>query len=263
MAEDQKNTTQGPPWERWSCPQIIVSPCGIILQICEMIGSESVSQAWLGFFTLAQVTGRNPRVCVYDAACMLARYATNKVRSYYPVTSRAARTFSSQLTLKCDRMHARNHVSPDCKEGGLYHPDTDGELRTASGGNINTERAEQTMRWLNGAASVYRTMGETVGPMMLLAAAWRKNARTEHRHQGGQGKACPASRNLFSKQYVLAREAEAQYLGVDLTNLGVAEGDLRASAQVRVEERIRMAWKEKTGWQGWVDRRDKIPRVQQ
>jgi len=238
---------------------MIVSPCGVILQICEMVGSESVSQAWLGFFTLAAVTGKYARVCVYDAACRLGKFAANKVRTFYPVTTKTARAFTSQLTLKCDRLHVRNHVDADCMPGGIYHPDTGNELKTATGENISTQAAEQTMRWLNQSSGVYRTMGEHVGPVMLLAAAWTRNELHESRNPGGQVARAPAALDRVSEQYVLARRAEIEYLGVDIAALGVDEGDLRVSEQSKVESALMLAWRRLARWTGWADRREKIP----
>jgi len=213
--------------------QVCTKPCGTIVDISELINSEGVSQVYATLVTLTAVTGWRPTTTVYDAACLLGKYASNKSRAFLPTTTTACRNFLCSFNPRCDRFHVKNHVNPECQAGGIYHPDSARDLD-----GVNTERAEQVMLWLNKGKVMYRKMRGDIALTWLLVSAWSRNDSSERPPRGTAPPPAPPPR--FSDLFKATQIKEAEHLGLVARN-----GD----SVKETEKRIAEAWKEK-GWAG-------------
>ena len=111
---------------------ILTYPCGQILAVDELYGSESLTQVLIPLFNLMCIPQMQDdvQVLVHDNACRLAAFIKNR-NSDSEVLQKLMK-----IDMRCDRHHFRNHTGKLCRR--LHNPDTCPELN-----NVNTSRMEQ------------------------------------------------------------------------------------------------------------------------
>ena len=115
---------------------IVCFPCGTILSVDELYGSESLSQVLLPLYSLFKDEGlRNDvTVLLHDNACKFAAFIKNRSQ-LNPIMQHL-----STLDMRVDRHHFRNHVGKKCRLN--HNPDKCTELN-----NVNTSIMEQVNNW--------------------------------------------------------------------------------------------------------------------
>ncbi|CAG2237308.1 unnamed protein product [Mytilus edulis] len=88
---------------------------------------------------------------VYDDACHLKKF----------INKRFPEQRISALTMKCDRVHFKNHTDDWCKEN--CNPNTEKLLE-----NVNTEKMEQLFSWLSSYSYMVRYMKQSTYSFFIL-----------------------------------------------------------------------------------------------
>ena len=96
---------------------IVTFPCGQILSVDPLFGSESLSQVLLPLHALMKEPSlkRDVKILVHDNACKFAAFVKNRQDK-----SEIMKHLSS-LDMRVDRHHFKNHVGDKCKR--LHDPD--------------------------------------------------------------------------------------------------------------------------------------------
>lgn len=127
---------------------VMERPCGVVLDVKELFGSESKSQVYAHIHNLLSKTAfSKTSVICYDDACHLKKFAQNPVRSTQ--TALAARITGMQIL--CDRFHFKNHIDGWCRQH--CNPLTSANLQ-----NVNTEVCEQLFSWLSKFSAITKHM---------------------------------------------------------------------------------------------------------
>ena len=115
---------------------IVSFPCGIILSVDELYGSESLSQVLLPIYSLMKDAGlrEDVKVLIHDNACKFAAFVKNRAGSNEIMSHLA------NLDMRVDRHHFKNHVGEKCKKN--HNPD---DCEVLDG--VNTSIMEQTNSW--------------------------------------------------------------------------------------------------------------------
>lgn len=113
---------------------ILVFPCGHILGVQELFGSESLTQVLLPLYELMKMPGMidDVKVFIHDNACRFGAFMRNR-KSKSPLMEKLA-----GMDMRVDRHHFRNHVGKECRS--LHDPD-----KCAFLDGVNTSRMEQVM----------------------------------------------------------------------------------------------------------------------
>ena len=114
-------------------------PCGIVVLVEELFGSEAISQVY-GAVTdhLGKLREDNLEVLVYDDVCHLAGFAKNHVLLERNPTTEGF----LKKTFAIDKFHFKNHIDPFCHSA--YNP---GEVEQLK--NCNTVICEQLFKDIN------------------------------------------------------------------------------------------------------------------
>ncbi|KXJ21076.1 hypothetical protein AC249_AIPGENE27746 [Exaiptasia diaphana] len=87
-------------------------PCGVVIDVRELFGSESKSQVYGHLHQLMTKEHMSTtEVICYDDACHLKKFCKNPVRSNDTKTSREL----AQMEMVCDRFHFKNHTDKWCR----------------------------------------------------------------------------------------------------------------------------------------------------
>ncbi|XP_044181754.1 uncharacterized protein LOC114956987, partial [Acropora millepora] len=91
---------------------VMERPCGIVINVNELFGSESKSQVYAHIHNLLEKPQFDQTsVICYDDACHLKRFAQNPIRcSKTDIASR-----SCEMEILCDRFYFKNHVDGWCR----------------------------------------------------------------------------------------------------------------------------------------------------
>ena len=111
---------------------ILVFPCGQILGIDELFGSESLTQVLIPLLNLMKQPRmlEDVKVFIHDNACRMVAFMKNRA-SKSEMMMRL-----SKMDMRVDRQHFRNHTGVLCRR--YHNPDTC-ELLVG----VNTSRMEQ------------------------------------------------------------------------------------------------------------------------
>ena len=111
---------------------ILTFPCGQILAVDELYGSESLTQVLIPLFNLMSLPKMldDVRVFVHDNACRLAAFIKNRTSNSEVLQK------LMEVDMRCDRHHFANHKGKLCH--CLRNPDTCPELN-----NVNKSQMEQ------------------------------------------------------------------------------------------------------------------------
>ena len=114
---------------------IVSFPCGTIVDVAELYGSESLSQVLLPLHSLMKIPSirRDVKVLIHDNACRFKAFVSNRVES-----SSVMKHIDS-LDMRVDRHHYRNHTGKKCTQN--HNPDKCPLLK-----DVNTSVMEQVNR---------------------------------------------------------------------------------------------------------------------
>lgn len=123
-------------------------PCGIVINVNELFGSESKSQVYAHIHNLLEKPQFDQTsVICYDDACHLKRFAQNPIRcSKTDIASRIC-----EMEILCDRFHFKNHVDGWCRT--YCNP-----LKSETLKGVNTEVCEQLFSWLSKFSHISKHM---------------------------------------------------------------------------------------------------------
>ena len=143
---------------------LVLFPCGIILSVDELYGSESLSQVLLPIYALMKNEGlrEDVKVLIHDNACKFAAFV-QKRRDETTLMSHL-----STLDMRVDRHHFKNHVGAKCRRN--HNPDTCELLD-----GVNTSCMEQVNSWFGRYRHSSRYMNESRFAFYLLLACHLNN----------------------------------------------------------------------------------------
>lgn len=127
---------------------VMERPCGIVINVNELFGSESKSQVYAHIHNLLEKPQFDQTsVICYDDACHLKRFAQNPIRcSKTDIASRIC-----EMEILCDRFHFKNHVDGWCRT--YCNP-----LKSETLKGVNTEVCEQLFSWLSKFSHISKHM---------------------------------------------------------------------------------------------------------
>ena len=134
-------------------------PCGTIVLIDELYGSESISQVYgllLDFYSKLS-DNSELKILLYDDMCHLKRFAENPDIADL---NKWTKQFADEITKVVDKFHFRNHVDPWCQEN--CNPEKVTELN-----GVNTQICEQMFKNINGHKNC-KSMNEARFYMLFL-----------------------------------------------------------------------------------------------
>ena len=105
-------------------------PCGTMIFVKEIFGSESISQVSK---TLDEIMSPSINCIAYDDACHLSKFVKKRPEQF-------AHSFEN-VEIKVDKFHFKNHIDPWCKTN--CNP-----YKCALLDNVNTEIMEQFFSWI-------------------------------------------------------------------------------------------------------------------
>lgn len=110
-----------------------------------------------------------PKVFIYDDACHLKKYVTNKASDKFDAKSDRGKRLSNSLIV-CDRFHFLTHVDDWCRAN--CDPDLYPVLE-----NVNTSVCEQTNMWFGGFKHMFKHMNYSHFhfTLYILADEYNKN----------------------------------------------------------------------------------------
>ena len=123
---------------------------GIVLDVVEFYGAESLPQRYFFTARLRHLLGEALRVIVHDDACHLRRFAEKRRN----VNAFAASLAFPRITYVVDRFHARGHVDKWCLEN--CHPDAPAVQGMMDG--IKSSICESTNNWFGRYKHMARKM---------------------------------------------------------------------------------------------------------
>jgi len=127
---------------------VMERPCGVVLDVKELFGSESKSQVYAHIHNhLSKTAFSKTSIICYDDTCHLKKFAHNPVRS----TQTAVASRIAEMEILCDRFHFKNHIDVWCRQH--CNPHTSENLQ-----NVNTEVCEQLFSWLSKFGSITKHM---------------------------------------------------------------------------------------------------------
>ena len=149
---------------------IIVFPCGTILSMDELFGSESLSQVLLPLYSLFEDSDlrKDVKVLIHDNACKFATFVKNRKEGNTIMEHIAS------LDMRVDRHHYKNHVERKCK---LYHNPDDCPLLE----DVNTSCMEQVNSWFGRYRHSARYMNHARFPFYLLLACHLNNKYRQYK----------------------------------------------------------------------------------
>ena len=142
---------------------VMGKPCGILVDVAEIFGGESITQVAEMIKNSMQAldsTADNIKCIVYDDACHLKKHVDRRSSAVYPKLK--------QTEMKVDRFHFPNHVGVWCKMN------MDPSNCTYLDG-VNTEIMEQVFAWLKGYAPSLRYMKRAQYRFIILDLLDRHN----------------------------------------------------------------------------------------
>ena len=155
----------------------IVRPCGIIVDVRELLTCESPSQVMAQLLTLRCDRKVKFSYVGYDRACELKPFLNNLARK----GNMGAVILLDDTDYIVDRFHIKGHVNPKCdiKSGDCeFHPDLPKFSVIASG---NTECAEQCFSFLRRFGHMMKYMGKNKYLFFLQIIVLARNKVTERR----------------------------------------------------------------------------------
>ncbi|KAK3261948.1 hypothetical protein CYMTET_29173 [Cymbomonas tetramitiformis] len=183
----------------------LVSPCGVILLVRELYGTESISQVVVILLSFFRRINRVPRLIGYDDGCHLHGFIhlAKRVQMWSGNVWWAA-----LMTIKVfiDRFHHPNHVDAWCKkymspERADILPEMRGTNPDGSPWKVNTEICEQTFSWMRDYKSITSHMNEPRFKWFLLRMCWMKNMDTMDRLRGsGMSPRCRPKGDNFAME---------------------------------------------------------------
>jgi hypothetical protein len=143
---------------------IITFPCGTILSVEELYGSESLSQVLLPLYSLmkSEDLQRDVKVLIHDNACRFAAFV-KKRSAATPLMQHLA-----DLDMRVDRHHFKNHVGLKCRKN--HNPDSCELLK-----DTNTSVMEQVNNWFGRYRHSARYMNQARFSFYLLLACHLNN----------------------------------------------------------------------------------------
>lgn len=127
---------------------VMERPCGVVVNIKELFGSESKSQVYAHIHNLLENPAFNSTSTIcYDDACHLKKFAQNPLRC--DQTAVAARINGMEII--CDRFHFKNHIDAWCRKN--CNPLDSANLKL-----VNTEVCEQLFSWLSKFSAITKHM---------------------------------------------------------------------------------------------------------
>ena len=108
----------------------------------EIFQKETIAQVTSFLLDLIEISSDIPDIIIYDDACHLAKYVTNKSSNLFKNNSKRADVLSKKRFF-CDRFHFIKHKDDWCQKN--CNPDDIPELE-----NINTVVCEETNKWFGG-----------------------------------------------------------------------------------------------------------------
>jgi len=171
----EKDKTRKDVLNATTCGVLAVTwSCGIILNICELHGSESLSQVYAALIALWLAIDYVPPYFFYDDACHLSKFSMNRDRRH-PGKASKFQTWFAQTTFFVDRLHFKNHKDPWCKQHmdpALHYSELDG---------VNSQACEQLFAWMSKFKAVVRHMNEIRFKVFLLHMCHLHNCDLESR----------------------------------------------------------------------------------
>ena len=135
-------------------------PCGIIVDVKEIFGGESVRQVAETLEQAIKDISNGIKVIVYDDGCHLKKHVDKRTIDIYPNIK--------NLEFKIDRFHFPNHTDYWCKQN--MDPSKSDNLK-----NVNTEVCEQIFAWFKGYAPQLRYMNKPQYNFIILDLLDRHN----------------------------------------------------------------------------------------
>jgi hypothetical protein len=123
--------------------------CGFINGYREILTAESLTQVTIFLLDLIEYAEKLPIYFIYDNACHLKPFIEN---NNMKKTERGKTLL--RKTFVIDRLHLKNHVSPQCKLN--YNPDLYDDLE-----ETNTVACEQANYWAGGYKHIMKHMNDT------------------------------------------------------------------------------------------------------
>lgn len=153
----------------------IVKPCGIIVDVSEMLTCESPSQLFVQLLRLKCETNLNVSYLGYDRGCEFAPFLKNLQKKGNP----GAEVLLDKVKFLVDRFHIAGHTTPQCDindDKCQYHPDLP-QFQEISG--VNTECAEQCFAWLGKFKHTMKYMSQYKFKFFLYTIVSARNKQTE------------------------------------------------------------------------------------
>ena len=150
---------------------VTVLPCGLIVTVHHLFGSESLPQVALCFAEALSIFPRKTFIC-YDNACALARFCRNPVRADLTEGARALR----DCVFFLPDSHIRGHTACLDATSTYYLP----EVRKASHDilrGVNSEAQEHVFAWVRWLIHVANPMAPTRHRLFFLLLSIARNAR--------------------------------------------------------------------------------------
>ena len=150
---------------------IISFPCGTILSVDELYGSESLSQVLLPLYSLFKNESlrKDVKVLIHDNACRFSAFVKKRAKD------NDIMSHLSSLDMRVDRHHYKNHVGEKCKQN--HNPD---ECSLLEG--VNTSCMEQVNSWFGRYRHSARYMNQARFSFYLLLACHLNNRYREYKN---------------------------------------------------------------------------------
>jgi hypothetical protein len=149
----------------------LVRPCGIVVDLSEMLTCESPSQLFVQALRLKCDENVNMRYFGYDRACEFAPFLRNLEKKGNP----GAELLLRDTQFVVDRFHIKGHKAAKCDIKSpqcAYHPDLPrfDEIR-----GVNTECAEQCFAWLGKFKHMVKYMSQYKYKLFLAQIVATRN----------------------------------------------------------------------------------------
>ena len=151
---------------------VVVLPCGHIVTLHHLVGSESLPQVAMCFARALSITPAKRFLC-YDNACALARFCRNPVRAAHMVPFHGCQFILPES-------HARGHTACLNPDHVHYLPEVRKSAHPELAG-VNTEAQEQVFAWSRWLVYVANPMTPVRHRVFFLLLSL---ARNQHRGLG-------------------------------------------------------------------------------
>lgn len=160
--------------ERSAGVMALIRPCGIIVDVCELLTCESPTQLFIQLLRLKTESDVKIAYFGYDRACEFEPFLQNLKRK----GNDGASILLENTSYLVDRFHIKGHTRPECDINDpkcKYHPDS---TTFSSIQLTNTECAEQCFSWLKKFKDTMKYMSHYKFKLFLHVIIEGRNKRT-------------------------------------------------------------------------------------